>query len=332
VQKFELILITALTSIFFLFFTNSISVEGASTAEAKIPKGASQEGGNHFEPQTLKIGKGTTVKWKNEDDTIHTVTSGTPSSGKSGIQFDSSYLSEGKTYEHTFKKTGTFKYYCTLHSYMTAKIDVSKSSPPEIPEIKTAEKELKPVVPEKGGALNSTFTKNVSTAYLNYNDKEIGFTIPYPSDWTIHKGNTNYKDYNNVAGFDSPGEEASVYVKVLPSSGYSSIKDYGDKTFKESQEQTLLQYYRNSTTLLGGKPAVKAIYLIPAVMGESPTLKAMMVATLVPEEKSIYEIAYFSNPQRFNDFRPVIEKMIDSFQMYGKGPVIQEDNSSSSNP
>jgi len=312
-----------------LMSTNLISVHGASTAEVKIPKGASQEGGNHFKPQTLKIGKGTTVKWTNEDDTLHTVTSGTPSGGESGIQFDSSYLTGGKSYEHTFKKTGTFKYYCTLHPYLTAKIVVSKSSPPEIPEIKTAEKEIEPVIPKNGGALNSAFSKKVSTAYLNYSDKEIGFTIPYPPDWTFHKGNTNYKDYNSVAGFDSPGKEASVYVKVLPSSGYNSIKEYGDKTFKESQEQTLLQYFRNSTTLLSGKPAIKAIYLIPAVMGESPILKAMIVATLAPEEKSIYEIAYFSNPQDFDDFRPVMEKMIDSFKISGKGPVIQEDNSSS---
>jgi plastocyanin len=115
-----------------LLSTNLIDVSGASTAEVNIPKGSSKEGGNHFEPEILKIGKGTTVKWTNEDDTLHTVTSGTPESGSSGTQFDSSYLSGGKTYEHTFKKTGTFNYYCTLHPYMTGKIYVSKSSPPPI--------------------------------------------------------------------------------------------------------------------------------------------------------------------------------------------------------
>jgi plastocyanin len=49
--------------------TYLIGVSGASTAEVKIPQGVN-EGGNHFEPETLKIGKGTTVKWTNEDDSI----------------------------------------------------------------------------------------------------------------------------------------------------------------------------------------------------------------------------------------------------------------------
>ena len=110
-----------------LLSSNLLEVNGAFAAEVNIPKGSSKEGGNHFEPEILKIGKGTTVKWTNEDDTLHTVTSGTPESGSSGTQFDSSYLSGGKTYEHTFKKTGTFNYYCTLHPYMTGKIYVSKS-------------------------------------------------------------------------------------------------------------------------------------------------------------------------------------------------------------
>jgi plastocyanin len=113
--------------------TNLIDVSGASTAEVKIAKGSASPSNNvYFKPATLKIGEGTTVKWTNEDDVLHTVTSGTPEGSSSGTIFDSSYLSGGKTYEHPFKKTGTFKYYCTLHPYMTSKIVVSKSSPPPI--------------------------------------------------------------------------------------------------------------------------------------------------------------------------------------------------------
>ena len=58
----------------------------------------------------------------------------------------------------------------------------------------------------------------------------------------------------------------------------------------------------------------------------------MMVATMVPEKDSIYAIAYFDSPPDFDKFLPVIERMIDSFQINAKGPVIQEDNSSSISP
>ncbi|HEY7228659.1 MAG TPA: FxLYD domain-containing protein, partial [Nitrososphaeraceae archaeon] len=98
--------------------TTESEVNGASIAQVKIPKGSSVEAGGNFEPATLKIGKGSTVKWINDDDALHTVTSGTPNGNKSGTIFDSGYLSSDNTYKHTFEKTGTFKYYDTLHTYM----------------------------------------------------------------------------------------------------------------------------------------------------------------------------------------------------------------------
>jgi hypothetical protein len=179
--------------------------------------------------------------------------------------------------------------------------------------------ELEPVEPEADNA-----------TYLPYEDSDLGFTIDYPSDWKIDRENT--ASYT-VASFDSPNETTSVNVRVFPSSDYESIKEYGDKTFKESKDDTLLAYYRNSTTLLSGKLAIKAIYLTTSSgLFGSTTSKAMMFATLVPEKNSIYAIVYFSKPQNFNNSRPVVEKMIDSFKISGKGPIIQEDNNSSTSP
>ena len=43
----------------------------------------------------------------------------------------------------------------------------------------------------------------------------------------------------------------------------------------------------------------------------------MMVATMVPERDSIYAIAYFTKPPDFENYLPVIEKMIDSFKING---------------
>jgi PsbP-like protein len=183
-------------------------------------------------------------------------------------------------------------------------------------------------------SLNSTSPKNVSTVYLNYSDKDLGFNIQYPSDWTIDNQNSQF---STVVGFKSPDNDASVDIRIFPKGDYKSLKDYGDKSFREGKDITLLNYYRNSSTLLSGKPAVKAIYLTtynPSLFEnafgyKSSTSKAMMISTMVPDKKSIYAIAYFANGDDFNDFRPVIEKMVDSFKIDAKGPVIQEDNSSS---
>ena len=51
----------------------------------------------------------------------------------------------------------------------------------------------------------------------------------------------------------------------------------------------------------------------------------MIVATMVPERDSIYAIAYFTETPHFDNYLPVVEKMIDSFQIYGKTSRPQED-------
>ena len=89
------------------------------------PGSSSPSNGKFFAPDTLTVSKGTTVSWTNGDSTLHTVTSGSPESGASGTEFDSSYLAAGKTFQHQFSTSGTFDYYCTLHPYMKGKVVVS---------------------------------------------------------------------------------------------------------------------------------------------------------------------------------------------------------------
>jgi plastocyanin len=72
---------------------------------------------NAFEPATLNITTGTTVRWTNEGQKPHTVTSdkGTWGSGE---------IPPGGEFTATFTKAGTFEYHCKLHSDMKATIVV----------------------------------------------------------------------------------------------------------------------------------------------------------------------------------------------------------------
>ena len=170
-----------------------------------------------------------------------------------------------------------------------------------------------------------------NTALSTYSDDDIGFSLSYPSDWT--KDTSNAQHYA-VITFKSPENNASVDIRILPQGDYKTIKEYGDKTFKQSNDNTLLQYYRNSSTLLGGKLALKAIYLttynpnvFEKAMGyQSSTSKAMMVATMVPEKKSIFALVYFSNGSDFNKYLPTVEEMVKSFKIASKAPIIQEED------
>ena len=101
-------------------------MSNSSTASVLIDVGAyNPSNGKWFIPAETTISRGTVVTWKNNDVTMHTVTSGTPEGGDSGVEFDSSYIEAGYTFEHTFNTVGTFDYYCTLHPFMTGKVIVN---------------------------------------------------------------------------------------------------------------------------------------------------------------------------------------------------------------
>ena len=93
------------------------------TTEVVIPSGASIQKIDqlYFDPKDITVSIGTTVKWINDDDTIHTVTSGTPDAGPSGI-FDSSIVNPAASFEYTFNSAGTFDYYCIVHPWMIGSV------------------------------------------------------------------------------------------------------------------------------------------------------------------------------------------------------------------
>lgn len=70
-----------------------------------------------FEPATLTLQPGQTVKWTNNGKKPHTVTSDKGDWG-------SPELTPGQTFTATFTKVGEFSYYCKLHPDMKATISV----------------------------------------------------------------------------------------------------------------------------------------------------------------------------------------------------------------
>ena len=108
---------------------NSIPVENQTATSGNevviSPGSSSPTNAKFFDPLILNVPVGATVTWKNLDSTLHTVTSGSAESGKPGTIFDSSYLTGGKTFQHTFSSAGTFDYFCTLHPYMKGQVVVN---------------------------------------------------------------------------------------------------------------------------------------------------------------------------------------------------------------
>ena len=70
-----------------------------------------------FAPAELTVKTGATVTWTNKDDVPHNIVS-------VDKLFASSVLDTDEKFSYTFRKTGTYTYYCSIHPRMIAKIVV----------------------------------------------------------------------------------------------------------------------------------------------------------------------------------------------------------------
>jgi len=85
---------------------------------------------NRFEPATVEIAPGDTVRWTNLGQVPHTTTS------DDGL-WDSPFLGPQETFEHTFADVGRYPYFCRVHpTAMRGTVVVNDGSlPPDGPRI-----------------------------------------------------------------------------------------------------------------------------------------------------------------------------------------------------
>ena len=89
-----------------------------------------------FRPTQIMVETGVEVRWVNEDDILHTVTSGTP--GEQGVPgvsedlppspdglFDLELEGQESTAGFTFQEPGTYAYFCAIHSGMSGTVQVA---------------------------------------------------------------------------------------------------------------------------------------------------------------------------------------------------------------
>ena len=107
--------------------SNMSSSNDNNSIQVSIVKGATTLGDKSFLPNPITIKVGDTITWTNNDNTIHTVTSGIPNTPTVGQIFDSgltSLISPSKTFSHKFINAGEFSYFCRLHPMMVGTINV----------------------------------------------------------------------------------------------------------------------------------------------------------------------------------------------------------------
>ena len=71
----------------------------------------------NFSPPSISVTPGTTVTWTNQGQAPHTVT-------HTGGAFDSGTLQPGQSYSFTFKRAGSYAYFCRIHPFMRGTVVV----------------------------------------------------------------------------------------------------------------------------------------------------------------------------------------------------------------
>ncbi|HYG70936.1 MAG TPA: plastocyanin/azurin family copper-binding protein [Actinomycetota bacterium] len=91
-----------------LAVTDTTGLAAGSTSRVKAVDG------NDFRPATVNIARGDRVKWVNRDNVTHTTT---------GDRWNET-LSPGEVFKKRFRRAGTYRYRCTIHSGMTGTVVV----------------------------------------------------------------------------------------------------------------------------------------------------------------------------------------------------------------
>jgi plastocyanin len=94
--------------------------------EVEISKGSSDANNTQFyAPPEVQVAAGSSIKWTNNDNVIHTVTQGKPSGGGNPAGFNSGSIQVGGTFEHFLDESGSVDYYCTIHPHMIGQVTVN---------------------------------------------------------------------------------------------------------------------------------------------------------------------------------------------------------------
>ncbi len=105
-----------------LSFLSAPAFAESKTVEVLMKQGAK----SRFDPDTVTIAAGDTVKWTNTGFVTHSVTFDPSMAAKVGdvalpagvAPFDSGSIEEDGTFSHTFTAKGSYKYICKFHEAM----------------------------------------------------------------------------------------------------------------------------------------------------------------------------------------------------------------------
>jgi hypothetical protein len=179
--------------------------------------------------------------------------------------------------------------------------------------------------PSNETSKSKSVNNGTTTSFQTYENRVFGIKIQYPDSWTARGYVYNSKGNNTVVGFYSPSKTASQLGNISGVSGQfvpyldififdsknMSLDEIIDGRMNRIQNATDIILDTKPFTLKGNHPAHILVYT--TITGGDEFFKKMQVYTV--SNNKVYLITYTAQEALFSDYLPVVQKMIDSFEI-----------------
>jgi hypothetical protein len=166
--------------------------------------------------------------------------------------------------------------------------------------------------------------------WLLYENATYNVQMQYHSSWTQAHTDAVPDRFIQVSDFFSPteadGSSASFRISIDDSPQSSNIEDYLEESISifvasaSYQDFNVVESATNAT--LAGMPA----YTIVATYTDPTLGPRMTLETGTIFEDEVYYLSYFADPQDYERYLPIIQEMIDSFEIEGSGTNDDDDD------
>jgi len=149
--------------------------------------------------------------------------------------------------------------------------------------------------------------------FLTYEDIATGISIQFPSNWEKSVNLDNFVTFRAPPETDTRVYPAALGLKIqdLPSQNVSlqEVTKVQMSDLKAGSQN--LKVSESTSTTLAGKPAHKVVF--SATDNNQVEREAMQLWTVI-DDKAIL-ITYKAQPDKYSNYLPTIEKMIDSLRV-----------------
>jgi plastocyanin len=100
--------------------------EGGQVTVAMPAGSVAATSGAGYKPDPVTVSPGSTIIWDNQDNALHTATSGNPETATPDGKFDSGYVAANQQSKPIPMPTepGEYTYFCTLHPFLVGTVIV----------------------------------------------------------------------------------------------------------------------------------------------------------------------------------------------------------------